>query len=111
MGKADASFAIGSLVVTPLKLGFALVVLAIVAYAAFIVGGRLGVGPLAPPKDPDAARSGPPPASPAPDGWVRLGWGLGFPAAGWRQAAQVLLPLALGLFALRGRRPQRCAAA
>lgn len=32
--------------------------------------------------------------------------GVGVPLMGWRQAAQMLLPLALGWFALRRRRPQ-----
>ena len=37
-------------------------------------------------------RPGPPPASPAPEGWVRLGWGLGLPAV-WLAACLLVIPL------------------
>ena len=42
---------------------------------AFAVAGRLGVGPLAPPPPALDDGRGPPPAAPAPDGWLRLGLG------------------------------------
>ena len=37
--------------------------------------------------------------------------GVGFPLTGWRQAAQMLLPLILGWLMLRGRGPTPCAVA
>src|SRR5690349_2373576 len=93
MGKVSDLVVIGPVQFTPLQAGFALVALGIVAYGAFAIGGRLGVGPMAP-VDPAAIDdgSGPPPASPAPEGWVRLGWGLGFPAV-WVGVCLLVIPL------------------
>jgi hypothetical protein len=95
MGRGDAQIVIGPVQFTPIQAGFALVVVGLLAYAAFVVGGRLGVGPLrlpTPPPDPDAEPTGPPPASPAPDGWVRLGWGLGVPTA-WLAIGLLVIPV------------------
>jgi len=90
LGKAETAIALGPVQVTPLHVGFAGVALGIVAYGAFMLGGKLGIGPLAPP-EPDGA-TGPPPASPAPDGWLRMGWGLGIPVA-WFAGCLLVLPL------------------
>ena len=49
---------------------------------------------MAPRARPGARGGAPPPASPAPDGWVRLGWGLGMPAV-WLAAALLVIPLAV----------------
>ncbi len=91
-GRADSSIVIGPIEVTPLNLGFGLVMLGLLAYAAFSLAGRLGAGPMAPAPDPAAAAAGPPPASPAPEGWVRLGWGLGIPAV-WLAGSLLVIPL------------------
>jgi len=92
LGRAEHAVVLGPVSFTPLHLGFALVAVGVVAYAAFTIGGRLGVGPMAPPPDPDEPRAGPPPAAPAPEGWVRLGWGLGIPVA-WLGISLLVIPL------------------
>jgi hypothetical protein len=89
LGRANAALTIGPFAITPLLAGFALVVLGLVAYAAFALAARMGVGPFAPSHDRPA---GPPPASPAPEGWLRMGWGLGIPAA-WLAASLLVLPI------------------
>jgi hypothetical protein len=93
-GRATTPVTLGPVSVTPLVLGFALVVLGLVAYAAFNVGARLGMGPLAPRPFPADRIGQPPPASPAPDGWVRLGWGYGIPAI-WMLVSMLAIPLAV----------------
>ncbi len=92
LGMAQEAVVLGPISMTPLEVGFGFIVVAIVAYAAFMIGGRLGVGPMAPLPDPDAASDGPPPPSPAPEGWVRLGWGLGLPVA-WLGASLLVIPI------------------
>ncbi len=75
-------------------LAFGLVALAVVALVAFNVAGRVGFGPLAaPPAPTDPARLLPP-AAPAPEGWLRLGSGLGVPAA-WIAVSLAAVPLAV----------------
>ena len=93
MGGAEDNIVLGPVQFTAVQAGFALVLVGLLAYAAFNVGGRLGVGPMKPAPAPDAA-PGPPPASPAPEGWVRLGWGLGLPAV-WLAACLLAIPLAV----------------
>ena len=93
MGSAEDNIVLGPVQFTAVQAGFALVLVGLLAYAAFNVGGRLGVGPMKPAPAPDAA-PGPPPASPAPEGWVRLGWGLGLPAV-WLAACLLAIPLAV----------------
>ncbi len=92
LGKAEQSFVLGPLSVTPLHVGFALVLLGAIAYGAFTIGGRLGIGPMAPPPDPDRLAAGPPPPAPAPEGWVRPGWLLGIPLA-WLGVSLLVIPL------------------
>ncbi len=97
MGKAGDTLAIGPAQFTALEAGFALVVVGIVAYAAFALGGRLGVGPMAAdpgPADASDRAGAPPPASPAPGGWVRIGWGLGLPTI-WLAVSLLVIPLAV----------------
>jgi hypothetical protein len=91
-GRASSSYAVGPVSLTPISVAFGFVVLALVAYGAFVLGGRMGVGPLAPPPAPEDRIGRPPPADPAPDGWVRLGWGLGLPAA-WLLVSLLAVPL------------------
>jgi hypothetical protein len=93
MGTGSDTLAIGPAQFTAIEAGFALVVVGLLAYLAFVVGGRLGVGPLARPS-PDGRPGGPPPAAPAPEGWVRLGWGLGIPTL-WLGVSLLVIPLAV----------------
>ena len=90
LGRADTAVALGPVQATPLEAGFALIVLALGVYAAFVIAGRRGAGPLAPPRP--ASVTGPPPADPAPEGWVRLGSGLGIPAV-WTAVCLLAIPL------------------
>ena len=91
-GSAESPITVGPVLFTPLEVGFALIVLALAIYAAFNIAGRAGVGPMAPPPGADELAAGPPPADPAPEGWVRLGWGLGIPAV-WVATSLIAIPL------------------
>jgi hypothetical protein len=71
---------------TPLAAGFALVVVGGLAYAAFKVAGRMGFGPFA------LSRPGPLPADQSPEGWLRLGYGLGAGTA-WMAICLVAIPV------------------
>ena len=92
MGRASTSYTIGPMAFTPLQLALALIVLSLGISALFIVAGRLGFGPLAPPPAPDDPASLTEPAAPAPDGWLRLGWGFGIPAA-WIGICLLVIPI------------------
>ncbi len=72
----------------------ALFALAAVAVACFWAGGRLGFGPLAPPRSPDDPATLLAPPSTAPDGWLRPGWGFGLPIA-WAAVSLLAIPLAV----------------
>ncbi|HLA16482.1 MAG TPA: phospholipid carrier-dependent glycosyltransferase, partial [Candidatus Limnocylindrales bacterium] len=74
------------------QIGFALVALGGIVYGAFLVGRRVGVGPLArAPLEGDPAGLLPPP-SPPPAAWLRLGSALGLPAL-WGALSLVAIPL------------------
>ena len=60
--------------------------------AAFWFAGTLGFGPLAPTPGPNEPAKFADPPSPAPTGWLRLGWGFGLPAA-WMAACVLILPI------------------
>ncbi len=92
LGKANTTIVLGPVSLTPISVGFGFVVLALVAYGGFVIGGRMGVGPLAPPPSAEDRIGRPPPADPAPDGWVRLGWGFGLPAV-WMVVSLLAIPL------------------
>jgi hypothetical protein len=94
-GKASAELIIGPVAVTPLQVAAALASLGLAAYAAFVVAGRLGFGPLAPPPAPtDAAALLPPPAPPPSESWLRPGALLGLPI-GWMAIWLLLVPVAI----------------
>jgi Dolichyl-phosphate-mannose-protein mannosyltransferase/C-terminal four TMM region of protein-O-mannosyltransferase len=59
---------------------------------AFWFAGRLGFGPLAKPPAAGEPASYLDPPAPAPEGWLRLGSGLGLPAA-WMALCLMILPL------------------
>ncbi len=65
-----------------------------VAAIGFWAGGRIGLGPLAPPPADDDPASILPPPSPAPDGWLRPGFALGIPIA-WAAFSLLLIPVAV----------------
>ncbi len=71
-------------------LGFAL--LAGLVALAFWLAGRLGFGPLAPLPAADDPVLLAEPASPAPRGWLRPGWGFGIPVL-WMFASLLVIPL------------------
>jgi hypothetical protein len=92
----QARVALGPLAATPsnvaISLAVALLLVAGGVAVAFSVAGRLGVGPLAPPLEPDdPARLAEPPA-PAPTGWLRPGWGFGLPVL-WTAGSLLLVPV------------------
>jgi hypothetical protein len=91
LGKLDAGLVVGSLKITVLTGALGLVLVSAVVAVGFWAAGRLGFGPLAPPIPPEYAGRLTP-AAPAPEGWLRLGSGLGAPAV-WMAASLVVLPL------------------
>jgi predicted membrane-bound dolichyl-phosphate-mannose-protein mannosyltransferase len=92
LGKTTTSVTLGPVAVTPIHVALAGVLLGLAAYGAFAVGSRLGIGPMAPPPGPAGLVGGPPPAAAAPDGWVRLGYAYGLPAA-WMLGSLLAIPL------------------
>jgi predicted membrane-bound dolichyl-phosphate-mannose-protein mannosyltransferase len=93
--QADATIVLGPVSVTPLHVAAALAALALVAYAALFIAGRMGFGPLAaPPQPTDPAALLPPPSAPPDEGWLRPGALLGLPVA-WMAICLVAIPIAL----------------
>jgi hypothetical protein len=91
LGKLNAGLVIGPVKVTGLSAGLGLVFASALVALGFWAAGRLGFGPLAPPIAPEVAGRVAP-ASPAPEGWLRLGSGYGIPVA-WMTACLVILPI------------------
>jgi Dolichyl-phosphate-mannose-protein mannosyltransferase/C-terminal four TMM region of protein-O-mannosyltransferase/Glycosyltransferase family 87 len=94
LGRADSSIALGPVALSPQTAGFGLVVAGLLAYAAFQVGARLGIGPHARRLAPDPDHLGLEPPAPPPEGWLRLGSGLGLPIA-WMIGSLIAIPLAV----------------
>jgi len=92
-GRLDWSYALGPVAVTPLHLGFALVVASLAVYAVLRVAAWRGVGPLAPPPEPDSPSRWLEPAA-EPPGWLRPGWALGLPVA-WMLVSLLAIPIAV----------------
>ncbi len=92
LGRADVEIALGPLLISPLTIGFALVVAGLAAYGAFQLAGRSGFGPMAPARLAGDGRSLIPAPSPAAEGWLRLGSGLGLPVA-WMAVCLVVIPV------------------
>jgi hypothetical protein len=75
-----------------LEVGVGGLALGAAAAAGFWFAGTLGLGPLAPPPDPDDPLSFADPPAPAPEGWLRLGTGFGLPAL-WIVVCVLVLPI------------------
>ena len=93
-GQAQAEVAVGPLLLNPLTLGFALVVTGGLAYLPSRSAAATGSG-----RWPRPPRRGPPrpcvePSSPAAEGWLRLGSGLGLPIL-WLVVCLIGIPLAV----------------
>ena len=93
-GRAATEIAVGPILLNPLTVAFALVVAGGLAYVAFQVGGRYGIGPMAPEPQPGEARALIPPPAPAAEGWLRLGSGFGLPMV-WMVVSLLAIPLAV----------------
>src|SRR6185436_3824808 len=93
-GNPAAPIKLGPLALTPLELGFAALVAAGAIYSTFLVLGRFGFGPMAPPPAPDDPAALLDPPGDAAVGWLRLGAGWGLPAV-WLVLGLVVLPIAL----------------
>ena len=92
---AATTLSIGSLRATPLEIALAFAAVGIVAWVVFIVAGRTGFGPLAPPPDPrGAAALLPPPAPPPAADWLRPGARFGLPVV-WMIACLFILPIGI----------------
>jgi predicted membrane-bound dolichyl-phosphate-mannose-protein mannosyltransferase len=93
-GNPGAPITLGPISLSPIELAFAAFVGAAALYTLFVVLGRLGFGPLAPPPAPDDLAALLEPAGDGPVGWLRLGAGWGLPAV-WLVVGLVLIPVAL----------------
>lgn len=79
LGKTGASIGLGALRLTPLPLGFVLVVVGGLIFLAFNLAGRAGFGPMAVASPGRAVIA----SDPAPEGWLRMGEGLGLSTLWW----------------------------
>jgi hypothetical protein len=95
MGAAEATIVVGGFALTPLHIALALILVSIGVYAAFVIAGRAGFGPLAGLPDPsDPAALLPPPAAPPREAWLRPGALLGLPIL-WMAISLFAIPLGL----------------
>ena len=92
LGMVDTTITVSGLTISVLTVAGILAAVGGAVALAFWAAGRLGFGPLAPLPDPELG--GPPPASPAPEGWLRLGSGWGVPAV-WMAVCLGLVPIAV----------------
>ncbi len=90
LGKVGSAIALGPIKLTPLPVAFALVLIGGVAFMAFNLAGRLGLGPMAVER-PGHVRL---PLDPAPHGWLRFGEGIGLSTLWWA-VCLVAVPVAV----------------
>jgi Gpi18-like mannosyltransferase len=89
----ESSTVVAGFAVTPLFMAGALVLLSLLIYAAFVVAGRAGFGPMAVPPGPtDPAALLPPASAPPREGWLRPGALLGAPVV-WMLVCLFALPV------------------
>ncbi|HYL41317.1 MAG TPA: hypothetical protein VET90_08420, partial [Candidatus Binatus sp.] len=91
-GRLDHRYHLGSLVASPLELGFAALLLGGMVDAAFALAGRWGFGPLARRPAPDQPAALLEPPAEAPRGWLDLGAGFGLPAL-WTLVCLIAIPV------------------
>ena len=91
-GSLGTEFVVGPVSVAPIHLAVALATGSLAVAAAFLVGARLGYGPLAaaPPALAGGVELEPP--APPPGGWLRPGWAFGIPLL-WAAVSMVAIPL------------------
>lgn len=90
---ASTAYQLGPLEVTPLEVAFGLILASGLVYLLLRFAGGWGIGPLAPPPEPDdPVRLTA--AAPAPEGWLRPGSMLGLPIA-WAAVCLAAIPLAV----------------
>jgi len=94
LGPSASTLAAGPLVLPVQALAFGLILLAGAVYGGFVVAGRLGSGPLAPPPAPDDPVRLLAPASPPPPAWLRPGAQLGLPVV-WILVCLVAIPVGI----------------
>ncbi len=94
LGRLDDPVILGSLAVTPLQLALALALGSVVVAAIYLVGARLGYGPLASPPHPHEPGWLLERPAPGPERWLRPGSGLGLPLA-WAAISLLAIPLAV----------------
>jgi len=93
-GDLAAPVSLGPTSLTPLELGMAAFAGAAALYVLFVVVGRLGFGPLAPPVAPDDPAALLDPPGDGAVGWLRLGAGWGLPAV-WLIVGLLVIPIGL----------------
>jgi hypothetical protein len=94
VGRLNTTIVLGPVSTTPLLAAIAAALGSVAVYAAFRIGAALGYGPMAaPPASGDPDRVLEPPA-PAPRGWLRPGWLLGFPML-WVVVSLIAIPVVI----------------
>ena len=91
-GKTGTTIGLGGSRLSPMAVALGFALLAGLVALAFWLAGRLGFGPLAPLPAADDPVLLAEPASPAPRGWLRPGWGFGIPVL-WMFASLLVIPL------------------
>ncbi len=94
LGVAMKPFALGPVQATPVEAALALLVASGGIALILRFAGGWGLGPLAPPPDPDDPVRLAEPAAPAPEGWLRPGAMLGLPIL-WAAVCLLAIPLAV----------------
>ena len=94
LGVATSSFTIGPIAVTPVEVAFALALASGGVWLLLRFAGMWGLGPLAPPAEPDDPVRLTEPAAPAPEGWLRPGAMLGLPIV-WAVICLGAIPIAV----------------
>jgi hypothetical protein len=92
LGIATSPIAVSSVALTPTEIALTLIVASGAVWLILRLAGTFGLGPLAPPPEPDDPVRLVEPAAPPPDGWLRPGAMLGLPI-GWAVVCLGLVPI------------------